>query len=78
MGTIVVALGRPKLSSKSLLYQPARRQPTWTSHGQTAAGGASMVIALVDLNWAWRKSSSPGSDAVTSAVVAPQWRCHLR
>ena len=36
-----------------------------------------MVIALVDLNWARGSSASPGSDAATSAGVAPQRRCHL-
>src|ERR1700681_1829458 len=47
-GTMVVALGWPRLSSKSLLYQPARRQPTCTSQGQTASAGASIVMARVD------------------------------
>jgi hypothetical protein len=30
-----------------LLYQPARRQPARTIHGQTASGGAPIVIAGV-------------------------------
>src|SRR5688572_29650084 len=47
-GMIVVALGRARLSRRSLLYQPARRQPTCTSHGQTASGEALMSMALVD------------------------------
>src|ERR1700730_9486434 len=59
VGTIVVALGRPRLSSRSLLYQPARRQPTCTIQGQTASGGASMVIALVAWNWASARIVSP-------------------
>ena len=32
-GRMLFALGWPRLSSKSLLYQPARKQTTWTSQG---------------------------------------------
>src|ERR1700736_773508 len=72
LGTMVVALGRPRLSSRSLLYHPARRQPTCTSQGHTASARASIVIALVDLYWERGRSVSPGRDMSTSAGVAPQ------
>jgi hypothetical protein len=49
VGAVVVALGCARLSSRSLLYHPPRRQPTCTSHGHTASGGESMVMARVDL-----------------------------
>ena len=45
---------------------------------RTASGGASIVIALVDLYWARDSNVSPGSDAAASARVAPQCRCHRR
>ena len=67
----------PRLSSRSLLYKPARRQPTCTSQGHTGVGGASMVIALVALNWASARRASPGRELPTSAEVAPHRRCHL-
>ncbi|MGP3915162.1 hypothetical protein [Nonomuraea sp. 10N515B] len=64
-------LGRAKLSRRSSAYQPARPYPTWTSHGHTCSGGASMVIARVQRYWARGSRPSPGIGAVTSAGVAP-------
>ena len=37
--------GNSSLSTQRAVYQPARCQPICTSHGQTASGGASMVMA---------------------------------
>ena len=77
-GMMSVALGCARLSSRSLLYHPARRHPTCTSHGHTASGGAAMLMARVDWYWASSTRPSPGSRAATSAGVAPQRRCQLR
>jgi len=64
-GMMTVALGCARLSSRSLLYHPARRQPTWTSHGHTASGAAAMLTARVDSYWAFSTRPSPGSGAPT-------------
>ncbi len=48
--------------------------PTCTSHGHTASGAASMVIARVAVKWAPGTSSSPGIGALDSAALAPHRR----
>jgi hypothetical protein len=37
--------GKSRRSTQRAVYQPARCQPIWASHGQTDSAGASMVIA---------------------------------
>src|SRR5512132_1626962 len=49
-GTTRLALGVPPLSITCQLYQPARPPPICAIHGQTCSGGASMVMAWVDVN----------------------------
>ena len=75
-GWIPSALGRPPLSSRSQLYQPARSQPICTSHDHTVDGGASIVTAIVPPRLLDGISSAPGNGAATSSSVAPQRR-HL-
>jgi hypothetical protein len=65
-------LRRPKLSSRSQLYQPPRSTPNCTSHGHTRAGGASIVTAIVALRVPPGTSSAPGNGRRTSSSVAPQ------
>jgi hypothetical protein len=65
-------LWRPKLSSRSQLYQPARSTPIWTSQGHTAEGGASIVTAFVALRVPWSMMSAPGNGRRSSSSVAPQ------
>ena len=48
-GTIRVELGLPPLSIASQLYQPARPPPICAIHGHTCSGGASIVMAWVDV-----------------------------
>jgi hypothetical protein len=47
--TIRVELGAPPWSIASQLYQPARPPPICAIHRQTRSGGASMVMAWVDV-----------------------------
>src|SRR3954449_9506203 len=47
-------------------------------HGQTHCLGAATVIPRVALNPALGTISSPGIEALTSSVVAPQRRCQGR
>jgi len=60
------------------VYTPPRPLPICTSHGQTAAGGASIVITRVDTMPASASSSSPGSFLDTSSRRAPQVRHQFR
>ena len=60
-GWIRSALRRPKLSSRSQLYQPARSVPICTSHGHTRAGGASIVVAIVALRGRPESNPRPGT-----------------
>lgn len=59
-GWILSALRRPKLSSRSHLYQPPRSTPICTSHGQTCEGAASIVTAIVAVRSPPGMSSAPG------------------
>jgi hypothetical protein len=56
----------------------ARRGSHLPSHGQTAAAGASIVIARVETPSASWSSSSPGRREEASSVVAPQVRIGRR
>lgn len=78
VGRSWVALGLPRLSTRSSEDEPARPKPTWTSHGHTGFGRAAIVIARVAVDAARPRRSSPGIDAPTSARVAPQCRRHRR
>ena len=48
--------------------------PIWTSHGQTASGGASMVMPRVSIAVETGTSSSPGSGFAASVGSMPQVR----
>ncbi len=51
--------------------QPPRPCPIWTSHGQTAAGGALIVTARVEANVGLATSSSPGSAGAPPPRLPP-------
>src|SRR5437868_11234710 len=58
-------------STRRVRYQPARRFPSWTSHGHTTPGGAGTSTPRSITTSAGATASSPGrgvarSDAVTS------------
>ena len=83
-GTMLVALCLPPLSMASQLYQPARSLPICTIHGHTRSGGASMVMAWVDVKMASGIIASTGSGQRRSRMVAKQvasaitkWKKHL-
>jgi transposase len=63
--------GNSSRSTHRAVYQPARPHPIWTSHGQTADGGASMVIAWSVTTCGSLTMSSPGRLFVRSARVDP-------
>ena len=71
-GTTVVALGRPPLSIASQLYQPPRPAPICAIHGHTASGGASMVMAWVEVKIGSGTIASTGSGRRFSNPVAAQ------
>src|SRR6476661_2236610 len=66
------ALGVPPLSIRSQLYHPARPAPICAIQGQTASGGASMVMAWVDVKIGSGTIPSAGSGRCRSAAVAKQ------
>jgi hypothetical protein len=59
-------------SIQSYVYAPPRPLPICTSQGQTALGGASIVIARVANMSGFGIRSSPGISRLTSSGVAPQ------
>lgn len=63
--------GNSSLSTHRGVYHPPRCQPTWTSHGHTACGGAAMVRAWVATVCGHLTRSSPGSACLRSARVEP-------
>ena len=69
-GTTRLALGVPPLSMASQLYHPARPAPICAIHGQTCSGGASMVMAWVDVNSGSGMIRSTGSGRRRSRAVA--------
>ena len=71
-GWIRSALRRPKLSSRSQLYQPPRSVPICTSQGHTLLGGASMVTAIVAVRTPPGTRSAPGNGDSSSSSLAPQ------
>ena len=83
-GTMLVELGLPPLSIASQLYQPARPLPICAIHGHTCSGGASMVMAWVDVKIGSGIIASTGSGRRLSRTVGTQvanaitkWMEHL-
>jgi hypothetical protein len=81
---MIVALGVPPLSIASQLYHPARPAPICAIHGQTRSGGASIVMACVDLKRASGIMASTEKARRRSSAVAMQvataitkWEEHL-
>src|ERR1700682_6023094 len=77
-GTIRSELWRPRLSKRSIEYQPARPKPIWTIHGQMSSGRALTVTTRVALKIGRRTIPSPGMLRANSSRVAPHLRCHGR
>jgi hypothetical protein len=82
-GTTLAELVMPPLSIASQLYQPARPAPICGIHGHTASGGASIVMAWVDVKIASGTIASTGSGRHFSSRVArhvaatAHWKQHL-
>ena len=77
-GTIRSELWRPRLSKRSIEYQPARPKPIWTIQGQMSSGRALIVTTRVALKIGRCTISSPGMLRCRSSGVAPHLRCHGR
>src|SRR5215213_470346 len=69
-GMVCLALGRPRLSSRSYAYQPALPKPICTIQGQMRPGGAFTVTALVALNVGRATISSHGGADVAMTIGA--------
>ena len=63
--------GKRTRSTHRAVYQPPRPQPICTSHGHTADGGASMVMAWSVCTTGSATTSSPGSRLLRSSRVDP-------
>ena len=73
-GTMLVALGLPPLSIASQLYQPARPLPICAIHGHTCSGGASMVMAWVDVKMGRESSRRREADGAFREQSRSRWR----
>lgn len=69
---MLLELGVPPLSIASQLYQPARPEPICAIHGHTRSGGASIVIACVDVKIVPGTIASTESGRRFSVAVAMQ------
>jgi hypothetical protein len=67
----IVDVGARQVLEIVVLSNPARSWPICMSHGQTAAGGASMVMARV--RYADGSTASPGYTMACSSGVEPQF-----
>jgi hypothetical protein len=81
---MLAEFGVAPLSIASQLYDPARQAPICAIHGQTCSGGASIVMACVDVKSESGTMASTGSGRRLSRAVARQvasamtkWEEHL-